>query len=98
MAAYVVRGERADSPDFERVAQGLFTKLAAGSARIGWSYADNLDLGRIIEETDDGIDGAPMGVVRHQLAIHGGLSVERLTSARTTIQDRRNSIEPRGST
>ena len=48
MNAYIVRGEKVESVDFERIAKGLYEKLRAGSARIGWSSNDGLDLGHIV--------------------------------------------------
>jgi hypothetical protein len=48
MASYVVRTDRPD------VADALFSSLRQGRARMGWSYADNLDLARIIQANNDG--------------------------------------------
>lgn len=46
MAAYVVRTETEG--------RALLDKLRSGSARIGWSYRDDLDLQNIIEQTNRG--------------------------------------------
>jgi hypothetical protein len=54
MSAFVVRTS-------EEVADAIFRKLSLGSARIGWSYRDNLDLRFVTHETDenrwDNLDG-----------------------------------------